>query len=1003
MSYEHPNYEVFKQVISGKFNRNEIIQSYKPLGLTAKLEGSRGLPDMAAKRKLNLGQFFTPSVIVQALTKATALDYASDLKILDNSCGIGSMFQFVYEKNKIYGVEKDRHAFAIAKELWANAEIVNDDLLNQYQMKGNVDACLINPPFSLQLEQKNIRLDNCSWGKLGPRSSIESHIAALEIAITKAELVVGAIVPTSFFTNEKTYSFEKWVTTKSHMKKVLRIDLPSEAFNEYGTSWECSIVVYMSRWYGYRDDFSHYTLEKMEDIEGVLEQWFLTPAYTQLKNQVEAFSENHNSHYGYNGGLPDFEFIEQNEITQLVITKPTLPLEFKNTVRVCINANGSGLQYKPSDLLTGLMLQSCIKDSGKLYGTHHLDENLNWNWDLRLSTIITETCNKKPSQYMDNIQNKGIKVEIDPAVQNWLDKKRREHERNITPFENWQFNEDLNDWVLLYSDDGIRTKYPHLYNQQAKKLEALGIDWLWDYQRDDVIRMSLYKAALYAGEQAVGKTRMIIASGLLHNCKHNLIVVEPRNTDEFLTEFKKLGITDVQIIESEHDVKTWWENSKKKTNLKKFNIISYRKLWTPLNKNTKKTYAQAVKKLCNFVAVDEAHKIKKETKQGKAVLQILAKAKHRLESTGTPINNYPRNIYPLLVAGWGDGTQLNEYGYINPMKIGYQLTPGTRAFSDRFIKIEWVTEQFAQTLDTGAKAREIPVIKDIEGWKEIIASKMIRRRKTEPEVRKYMPDLKPVFHDHFIIPDTDHIIYYKYWLQNFANWFREQLRLQKLDSGHNISTAIILAHLTKLNFASTIPQSYQMNKDKSGIDWTHNLTQKQEKVIELVKKAVENEEKVIVFSGRPDFQNYMQKQLAKAGIQGHVFTGKQSISDRVILLKDFKTNPDVSVLFATTTCADTALNIPEASTVIFADQNWTPSKTRQAYSRILRPDQEKEPHIHMIYNKGMIDEYMKQLCDMKTEGIDQAIDGHNAEEFDPETWMSYKDFSYKMLEELGML
>ena len=46
---------------------------------------------------------------------------------------------------------------------------------------------------------------------------------------------------------------------------------------------------------------------------------------------------------------------------------------------------------------------------------------------------------------------------------------------------------------------------------------------------------------------------------------------------------------------------------------------------------------------------------------------------------------------------------------------------------------------------------------------------------------------------------------------------------------------------------------------------------------------------------------------------------------------------------------------------------------------------------------------MLQLCNMKSEGIDQAIDGHEAEEFDPTTWMSYKDFSYKMLKELGMI
>lgn len=992
MSTEHPNYEVFKQVTSGKFDRKEILHSYKPLGITAKLEGSRGLPDIAAKRKLNMGQFFTPLEVVKALTKATALDKASNLKIFDNSCGAGSMFHYVSDKNKIYGVEKDPHAYAIAKELYPDANIINDDLLNQYQMKGNVDACLINPPFSLQLEQKNIRLDNCSWGKLGPRSSIESHIAALEIAITKSDIVVGAIVPTSFFTNEKTYAFEKWVST-SNMRKMLRVDLPAAAFNEYGTSWECSIVVYMPRWYGYKDDFYHYTPEKMEDLDGVIEQWLGTAAYLNLDNRVTADSERYNSPY-YRPYGDEFNFVESEENYIPIVSKPTLSLDFKNTVRVCINSNGSGLRYKPSDLLTGLILESCIQDSGKLYGSHNLDENLHFNWDSKLSTIISKTYNKQAFQYLESLKNMGIKIDVDDGVINWLYKKRREYELNITPFENTQFDESTDEWVNLHENEGIRTKYKEMYDQRVKQLDSMGINWLWDYQKDDAIRMSMKKSNLYAAGMGLGKTRVIIALGLLYGCKHSLIIVEPKLTDEFLKEFKKVGINDVQVVNSE----------KEATTLKKFNIISYRKIWSTLNKNTTRTYAKVLKNKCNFVAMDEAHKISgKDTKQGKTARSICQKANHILECTGTPINNYPRNIYPLLVAGWGDGTQLNEYGYINPMKTDYNLTPGTRAFADTFITVEWVTEQFAQTLDTGAKAREIPIIKDLEAWKKLISPKMIRRRNNEPDVKKYMPDLKPVFHDHFIMSDIDHINFYKHWLENFANWFREQLRLQKIDSGHNISTAIILAHLGKLDFASTIPQSSQMNKDGSGLSWTYDLTQKQKKVMELVTEAVSNGEKVIVFSGRPDFQVYMQKQLSKKGIHGHTFTGRQTTKDRVLILDDFKANPDISVLFATTKCGDTGLNIPEASTVIFADVNWTPSKTRQAYSRVLRPDQEKEPHIHMIYNKGMIDEYMLQLCNMKSEGIDQAIDGHEAEEFDPDTWMSYKDFSYQMLKELGLL
>lgn len=996
MDLTHPNYEIFQKVVSGNFDREEILRSYKPLGVTAKLENSRGLPDIAAKRNLNMGQFFTPLEVVKALTKATALDHAKDFKIIDNSCGAGNLLHYVYENNQIFGVEKDKFAFAIAKELYPKACIINDDLLNQYEMEGTVDAALINPPFSLRLEKANLKLDNAGWGKLGPRSSIESHIAALEIAINKADIVVGAIVPTSFFTNEKTYAFEKWVNISS-MRKVLRIDLPKEAFQEYGTSWECSIVVYIQRWYGYDGELRHFTPSKMEELNDAIKSWMEMPEYEVLKERVL----DKNS-YGYKG--EEFKFLEQAEDRTKVLTKPKLPLEYKNIVRVCINRNGSGLVYKPSDLLTGLMLHSSVLSSGEMQGARNQINIRNWNWDLRLASIIKMSYNRSPERYIENLKSMGIQVEVDPAVENWLAKKRREYERNIVPFEQVQYDEETDEWITLHENDGVRTVCKDLYYQQSKKLDALGIDWLWDYQRDDILRMSIKKSNLYAGEQATGKTRIIIGLGCLYGGKHNLIIVEPKLVDEFLAEFKNLGITDVQSVNSEKDIYII-KDGKKHTTLKRFNVISYRKLWSTLNKNTKKTYAKAIKKLINFVAIDEAHKIKKETKQGKTVIEICKKAKHVLESTGTPINNYPRNIYPLLVAGWGDATQLNEYGYYSPVKNNdsyYALTPGTKAFAEQFIRIEWVTEQFAQTLETGRKAKEIPVINDLDGWHKIIDHKMIRRVKAEPDVNKYMPDLNPVFHNHFIMPDLDHLTYYKYWLEEFASWFKTQLEKQKLDSSHNIATAIILAHLQKLDFASTIPQSPQINKDHGPV-WSHGLTEKQKKVMELVKAAVENGEKVIVFSGRPDFQDYMQRKLEKEKINGYCFTGKQSTTTRTVILNDFKTNPDISVLFATTSCGDTGLNIPEASTVIFADVNWTPSKTRQAYSRILRYNQKREPHIHFVMNKGMVDEYMLQLCTMKKEGIDQAIDGHLAEEFDPDNWMSYKDFSYKMLTELGMI
>ena len=55
-------------------NRDEIFDSYKPLGQTVKLENDRGLPDMHRRRAANFQQFFTPFSIVRFLTEAQALD-----------------------------------------------------------------------------------------------------------------------------------------------------------------------------------------------------------------------------------------------------------------------------------------------------------------------------------------------------------------------------------------------------------------------------------------------------------------------------------------------------------------------------------------------------------------------------------------------------------------------------------------------------------------------------------------------------------------------------------------------------------------------------------------------------------------------------------------------------------------------------------------------------------------------------------------------------------------
>jgi len=980
----NPNESLWKNILETPANdvftiRDFILHNYKTLGQTVKIEGDRGLADMARRREANYAQFFTLTEIVQFITTALYLD-KTDKKpiVVDNSCGIGGMFRYLSPSCLKTGIELETQAYHMAARLWPDAHIVQDSLINHPIIKG--DYFLINPPFSMQLEQKNIPLDNAGWGGLGPNSSIQSHIAALEIAIKNASNYVAAVLPMGYFTNENTYTFEKWVN--EHAELVLRVDMPAEVWKDAGTAWPCSIVIYHTRFRHYnRKSAFIRTITKLGDLSAVLEEWKRTEHYTEVVGDLDLIDNAFQEHT-----RP-----QKKEEQQITIAEPDLPFPDSEHagVKIALAPDSSGLVIRPSNLLDALKVQQYKDGMGQ-----------QWNDGLKAYTKESDVKLRRKhilnnpgvvSSLRNDLEVANLGVTLDPQVWRWLLKKQHWMKRQLTPFE--QYIKKDGEWTCLNKDNGIRAMYPELYKARERQLKALGIDWLWDFQKDDVIRMSLKNTNLLCWSMGLGKTRGIIALALLYGCKHNLIIVEPKLKEEFIKEFRELNITDYQVIESEKDLKQ----------LKKFNLIAYNKLWKPLNEHTKRTFAKAMRRRFQFIAVDEAHKIKaKDSEQAQAVRML--KARYKLLSTGTPIANYPRNIFSLLVFGWGDGTELNGYGYYNPIEQtsdrGYTsgYTTGTRQFKEDFISIEWVTPQFEQTLDKGMKSREMPKIKDTAKWWTMMSPKIIRRQREEPEVAAFVTIPKPEISTELIKMSPEQVKHYKHWLDEFAAWFKEQLRLEKQSEGHKIDQMVVLAHLTQLQFASTIPQSKKTNNEH--IQWPGGITTKQRRTLDLIEEALSKQEKIIVFSERPDFQKLMQQELKTRGIKSHVFIGSQGIKNRNVVLNDFKNN-GTHVLLATTTCGETGLNIPQANVVIIADTSWTPSKQIQAYSRILRPQQTRKPRIYMLRAKGSIDEYMQQLMDAKSEAIDEGIDYQDASEFDPAKWLSYRDFTVKMLKEEG--
>jgi SNF2 family DNA or RNA helicase len=496
--------------------------------------------------------------------------------------------------------------------------------------------------------------------------------------------------------------------------------------------------------------------------------------------------------------------------------------------------------------------------------------------------------------------------------------------------------------------------------------------------------------ALLASDMGLGKTIEIISIALLHNCKYNLVVTEAKLIGQFAGELKRIGIP-YKIIDKYHDTK----------DLAKFNLIAYSKIWRKASPG--KTFAKALKKRCHFVALDEAHNIKaNDSKRALACRSM--HPKHWLLSSGTPISNYPRNLFSLLVCALGDGTELNPYGYWTPYIGGssYQCTSGTRQFREDFVTVSsYVSNQFDDTLDKGRCIREFPIIKDVPKWHDMLAPVMLRRCQDEPEVRAEVKIPEPEVHDVYVDPSPEHIAFYDLWLNTFAEWYQAQLDEEEA-GGHSMDIIQLLVQLGKLQFISTIPQADKVKSDKTvQYNWTAGITNKQEKIIELAKRHIARGEKTIVYSERPDLLKFLSKLFKQRGIKNALFTGEQSITKRDKNLIDFKVN-GTNLLLATTTCGGVGLNIPQANTIIFADQNYSPKITDQAIHRILRPQQKGTPTVYKLYNAGFIDEYLKQMQDVKAMGIDEAID-YKEHTFDPSQWLNMRDFTAKYLKDKGLL
>ncbi|KAI8921141.1 SNF2 family N-terminal domain-containing protein, partial [Powellomyces hirtus] len=123
--------------------------------------------------------------------------------------------------------------------------------------------------------------------------------------------------------------------------------------------------------------------------------------------------------------------------------------------------------------------------------------------------------------------------------------------------------------------------------------------------------------------------------------------------------------------------------------------------------------------------------------------------------------------------------------------------------------------------------------------------------------------------------------------------------------------------------------------------------------------------KSIVFSQFVAFLDLIQWRLSRAGFSVVKLDGRMAPLQRDTVIKEFMTNPTVTVFLVSLKAGGVALNLTEASRVFVMDPWWNPAVEDQAFDRIHRLGQYRPIKITRMIIENSIESRILQLQDKK--------------------------------------
>ena len=188
------------------------------------------------------------------------------------------------------------------------------------------------------------------------------------------------------------------------------------------------------------------------------------------------------------------------------------------------------------------------------------------------------------------------------------------------------------------------------------------------------------------------------------------------------------------------------------------------------------------------------------------------------------------------------------------------------------------------------------------------------------------------------------------------NKIREELKVEMSKNGETIidDSSAVVKRLLRLVQVTSNPRLLDDRYDE--------VSPKEVKLDEIIKKILSRKEKCIVWSSFIENINYLCSKYKEYGaVKIH---GGMAIADRNKSVDKFKTDAS-KILFATPASAKEGLTLTMANHVIFYDRGFSLDDYLQAQDRIHRISQTKTCYVYNLIVNGSVDEWIDILLKAK--------------------------------------